>query len=122
MSKVLQECPHFVRSQLDRHITSAIRMASKGAEHANELDLIDAEGIPDGGGVSDEVLHKAVSLLEVSGDTLGLVHLLKWQMMNSLGAAPAVALLANLRTVRAMDLTVQVCALCFYSSYFAMIA
>ena len=113
LCKILSEAPLFVRSQLTRHICTVVKlMVGKGTGHVNDLDLINTTGIPQSCGLSDDVLMRATTLLELSGDSHSLVLLLQWLMGHDINAGAAISLRENLHVVKAMDLTCPIFSTC----------
>jgi len=111
LAAVMREAPLYVKALLCRHICAVLKVIVHRAGHKSELELMDAAAIPENLAISEPLLQRAVTLLEIAADSRCLVMLLKFL----LDRAPmerhpgyafiAVTLMTHLRTVRALELT-----------------
>jgi len=114
LAAIMHEAPLYVKAQLCRHICSVLKVIVHRAGHKSELELMEASEIPEDLKITEELLFRAVTLLEIAGDSRGLVMMLKFlldraQMERHPGYSfIALALVTHLRTVRALELTLDV--------------
>jgi len=114
LAAIMHEAPLYVKAQLCRHICSVLKVIVHRAGHKSELELMEASEIPEDLKITEELLFRAVTLLEIAGDSRCLVMVLKFLLDRAqIDRHPgysfiAMALVTHLRTVRALELTLDV--------------
>ena len=101
------EVPLYVRVQLCRHIASVIQYIADSTRSV-EFELIESSDIPEDLKLTDEVLYRAITLLECAGDLKCLIALLEWLIENFPSALAAMTMFSHLRTIRALDIASRV--------------
>uniref|UniRef100_A0A7S4PPY7 Mediator complex subunit Med12 LCEWAV-domain domain-containing protein n=1 Tax=Guillardia theta TaxID=55529 RepID=A0A7S4PPY7_GUITH len=105
--KIMLEVPLYVRVQLCRHIASVIQYIADRTRSV-EFELIEPSDIPEDLKLTDEVLYRAITLLECAGDLKCLIALLEWLIENFPSALAAMTMFSHLRTIRALDIASRV--------------
>ena len=75
LAAVVQESPLYVKAQLCRHICAVLKVIVHRAGHKSELELVDVSEIPEDVKITEELLLRAVTLLEIAADSRCLVSL-----------------------------------------------
>jgi hypothetical protein len=114
LAAVMSEAPLYVKAQLSRHISAVLKVIVHRDGHKSDLELIDLHAIPEDLKITEELLFRAVVLLEIAADSRSLVMLLKFLLERAssdrhsgYSLIPAL-LVTHLRTVRALELTLDV--------------
>jgi hypothetical protein len=75
LAAVMSEAPLYVRTLLCRHICAVFKVIVHRAGHKSELELMDVSEIPEDIKITEDLLFRALTLLEIAGDSRCLVSL-----------------------------------------------
>ena len=76
LSAVLTEAPLYVKVLLCRHICAVLKVIVHRAGHKSELELMDASEIPEDLKITEDILYRALTLLEIAADSRCMVSAL----------------------------------------------
>jgi hypothetical protein len=75
LAGVMSEAPLYVKTLLCRHLCAVLKVIVHRAGHKSELELMDASEIPEDVRITEDVLFRALTLLEIAADSRCLVAL-----------------------------------------------
>ena len=97
LAAVMTEAPLYVKTLLCRHICAVLKVIVHRAAHKNEIELIDTSEIPEDLKITEEVLFRAVTLLEIAGDLRCLVTFCFMRLEREIGGQGGVEACVTLR-------------------------
>jgi hypothetical protein len=75
LAGVMSEAPLYVKTLLCRHLCAVLKVIVHRAGHKSELELMDASEIPEDVRITEDVLFRALTLLEIAADSRCVVAL-----------------------------------------------